>query len=122
MYNRLLLAVSMIAVLAAPELASADPQTDSATMQAPAATSTSPAPATDQAAPAAQAAPAQTTPAQTADSADLDRVECRSSPPPTGTRLGATRECHTVRQWNEREQEQQRMLQRMQSVGSKQGG
>jgi hypothetical protein len=50
--------------------------------------------------------------------ANLDEIVCRSEPPATGTRLGASRECHTVRQWNDRERQDQRMIQQQQSVGS----
>jgi hypothetical protein len=49
--------------------------------------------------------------------ANLDQIVCRSEPPATGTRLGASRECHTVRQWNDRQRQDQRMLQQQQSVG-----
>ena len=67
----------------------------------------------------AQAAPVATTApvAQAANTTNLDEIVCRSSPPPTGSRLGGGRECHTVRQWNEREREDQRMVQQQQSVG-----
>jgi hypothetical protein len=114
MYKRVLLVVSLAAAVAVPGFALADPaQSDtSATMQAPAATTAAPADTATSPAQTAQAAPAQT-----ADSADLDKIECHSSPPATGTRLGATRECHTVREWNQRQQESQRALTRMQSTG-----
>jgi hypothetical protein len=49
---------------------------------------------------------------------NLDEIVCRSEPPTTGSRLGAGRECHTVRQWNERERQEQRMLQVQQAIGS----
>ncbi|HEY3638708.1 MAG TPA: hypothetical protein VGK90_11205 [Rhizomicrobium sp.] len=49
---------------------------------------------------------------------DLDEIVCRSQPPATGTRLGGGRECHTLRQWNDRERQDQRTLQQRQIVGS----
>lgn len=64
-------------------------------------------------APAAQAAPV----AQADAAPNLDEIVCKSSPPATGTRLGGGRECHTVRQWNERQREDQRIVQQQQSVG-----
>ncbi len=64
----------------------------------------------------APAAPVQTVPAHTADAADLDRVECRTGPPPTGTRLGGTRWCMTKREWNDRQQDTQREVTRAQIV------
>ena len=79
-----------------------------------------------QTAPAASAQPAQPAPTavQTAQAAppaasdtDLDKIECRTSPPETGTRLGGKRECHTVRQWNQRQQDAQDELKRTQMNG-----
>jgi hypothetical protein len=116
------LAILAVSAAALPLVALADP----APVQAPA-------PAATQAAPmqaAAQTAPsptmtAQVTPAPAAPAAasadadvgaDLDKVVCRSTAPPTGSRLGGGRECHTVRQWNERERNDQRMLEQHQSV------
>ena len=75
----------------------------------------------------AQAAPAATQPAAAAPAApvaeassqsDLNEIVCKSLPPATGTRLGGGRECHTVREWNERQREDQRMLQQQQVVGA----
>jgi opacity protein-like surface antigen len=62
----------------------------------------------------AQASPA---PAAAATEGNLDQIECRSSPPPTGTRLGATRECHTLAQWKQREQDSQDNLRKNQMQG-----
>lgn len=39
-------------------------------------------------------------PASAAGSSSLDRITCKSYAPPTGTRFGARRECHTQREWN----------------------
>jgi hypothetical protein len=47
--------------------------------------------------------------AQSAD-ADADKVVCRMGPPPTGTRLGSTRECHTQREWDRIREEQANMV------------
>ena len=73
-------------------------------------------PVLGQTAPAAPTAPAAA-PVASADqssSPELDRVVCRSNPAPTGSRLGGTRECHSVREWNERTAQDQRMLQKIQ--------
>lgn len=68
--------------------------------------------------PAPTAPTAQTAPA-TADNSgvNLDEIVCKASPPATGTRLGGGRECHTVRQWKEREQQAQDIVRQQQSVG-----
>jgi hypothetical protein len=108
----------------APYLASADPTQPST----PASTTAQAAPvqavpaqttATAQSSAPVQAAPqAAATAATASNGVNLDEIVCRSEPAPTGSRLGASRECHTVRQWNEREHMEQRMLQQQQSVGS----
>jgi hypothetical protein len=66
-----------------------------------------------------QTAPASPVSAAASPSTDanLDQIECRTSPPPTGTRLGGSRECHTVRQWKQREQEAQDNLKQAQMNG-----
>ncbi|HLY05553.1 MAG TPA: hypothetical protein VKR31_07390 [Rhizomicrobium sp.] len=66
----------------------------------------------------ATAAPAPTAPATSDNSsANLDEIVCKSSPPPTGSRLGGGRECHTVRQWNEREREAQDITRQQELTG-----
>ena len=67
-------------------------------------------------APATTAAPASTTTDATAASTDTDpdRIVCKEGPPPTGSRLGATRECHSQREWDRIQQEQQEALTRQQ--------
>lgn len=45
---------------------------------------------------------------------DLDRIVCKSGPPPTGTLIGTGRECHTQREWDRRMHEQQQELTRQQ--------
>lgn len=73
----------------------------------------------------AQAAPAspaiqtaQATPAASvSNSGDLDQVVCRMGTPPTGTRLGGSRECHTQREWNKRQEDAQRNLAATQKQG-----
>ena len=78
------------------------------------------------AAPAAAAAAATPAPAATAASAaadssavNLDEVVCRAVAAPTGTRLGGGRECHTVREWNDRERESQDLTRDSQRRGFK---
>lgn len=107
-------AILALSAAALPLAALADPAPAEA--PAPAVTQTAPVAAPTMAAQtsAAAAAPAATS---SDSSPDLDRVECRSTPPTTGTRLGAGRECHTVRQWNERMHEEQRMIEQRQSTG-----
>jgi hypothetical protein len=58
------------------------------------------------AAPAAQTA--QAAPATTDISrVNLDEIVCKQQPPATGSRLGGGRECHTVREWNQRQKDAQ---------------
>jgi hypothetical protein len=109
-----LLAFSASAFMA-PALASADPGQPQVTPAASAQTAPA-APATVQSAPVAT--PVQAPPAGQVNTAvNLNEVVCRSSPPTTGTRLGGGRECHSMREWNERQQEAQRMLQLEQNTG-----
>jgi hypothetical protein len=69
----------------------------------------------------ASAAP---TAAATSDSSgvNLDEVVCKNSPPPLGSRLGGGRECHTQREWNQRQQDSQRALMQLQTLGHKTPG
>jgi len=64
---------------------------------------------------------ADTTGAQSATPAatdpDADKVVCRSMDPPTGSRLGARRECHTQREWDQMQRQNQQEIQRAQSMG-----
>ena len=64
---------------------------------------------------------ASTTPVQAAAAPaateDLDKVECRSLPPETGTRIGARRQCRTIRDWNELRDRAQKALNDVQSHG-----
>ena len=69
----------------------------------------------------AQTTTTSTTPASAAaassagqDANDPDRIVCKTGPAPTGSRLGATHECHTQREWDLRMQEQQQALTRQQ--------
>jgi cytochrome c5 len=48
---------------------------------------------------------------------NLDEMVCKTSPPPTGSRLGGGRECHTQREWNQRQQDSQSALLRSQQTG-----
>ena len=104
---RFVFVVSIVAAFGAPALAMADEA--QTTTQAPAATATQAPGGQPDAAVAVQ-------PQATSSAADLDRIECRSSPPPIGSRLGPTRECHSVRDWNAREQQDQHTLRKMQST------
>lgn len=51
----------------------------------------------------ADAAPAAPAPAAAApgNASDLDKMVCRTMPPPTGSRLGVRRECRTQREWDD---------------------
>src|SRR5689334_15935566 len=86
-------------------VAAADPS--ETTPDSVAAPVTAPAPAIAVAA-AAAAAPVQ--------SADVDKVICHIGPAPTGSRLGATRECHTQREWDRIRQEQSKLVSAHQNV------
>jgi cytochrome c5 len=69
--------------------------------------------AQDAAAPAAPPAPA----ASDTSASNLNEVVCKNSPPPLGSRLGGGRECHTQREWNQRQQDSQNALLRSQQTG-----
>jgi len=64
--------------------------------------------------PAASAAPAA---AEATSTSDLDKIECRTMAPETGTRLGARRQCRTVRDWNEIRDRAQKALSDVQTRG-----
>lgn len=116
--------VFVTAAILAPGLGAADPAQPATTTAATAPATAAPsatATATAQSA-AAAAAPAAPATASADAGVNLDQVVCRSEPPTTGTRLGATRECHTVRQWNERQREDQRLLEQQQSGALKNMG
>ncbi|HTT82588.1 MAG TPA: hypothetical protein VMF67_03825 [Rhizomicrobium sp.] len=116
------LLISAVSLLP-PALANADPaqpQQPSASASATSAAMPAPAATAQQSAPATQMtqAPAAPAPETAANGANLDEIVCKSEPPQTGTRLGGSRECHTVRQWNERMRQDQRMTQIQENVGS----
>lgn len=96
-------------------------QTDTATAPSASAQSAAPAPATassSQAATAAAATAPAAVPQESATSGvNLDEIVCRNQPPATGTRLGGGRECHTVREWNQRERDAQDVTRREQATG-----
>jgi hypothetical protein len=70
------------------------------------------------AAPAATASPAA--PAATdSNGVNLHEVVCKQTPPPTGSRLGGGRECHTARQWNQMQLDSQNSLSHLQHSGSR---
>lgn len=92
------------AVVLAPAVAAAQATTAPATRIVPAT--------------AAPAAPAALTASASDSSAvNLDEVVCKNQPPTTGSRLGGGRECHTVREWNQREREAQDITRREQATG-----
>ena len=55
-----------------------------------------------------------------ASDADLDKVVCKSMDPPTGSRLGARRECHTQREWDQRSRDDQAKTNAIQEHGFQQ--
>lgn len=60
--------------------------------------------------------PAPASGTATAQTGDPDQVICRTGPPPIGSRIGATRECHTQREWDRMRQEQRRIIETHQTV------
>jgi len=61
-------------------------------------------------------------PAQSGDTAqnattDQDQIVCRRVAPPTGSRLGGGRECHSQREWDQRARDAQKELQENQMRG-----
>jgi hypothetical protein len=67
---------------------------------------------------AAASAPAATPNQSGGSVVNLDEVVCRVVAPPTGSRFGGGRECHTVRQWNQRQKDSQDILTREQRMGT----
>ena len=80
--------------------------------QAPSASEQSVAPAV-----AAAATPAPVAAAD-ASAPNLDEIVCRPVAAPTGSRLGGGRECHSVRQWNDRERQSQDATREQQRMSS----
>jgi len=109
------------AILGQAAFAQTDTSSAAALPAAPAATATTATTATaapSQAATAAAATAPAAVPQQSADSAvNLDEIVCKSQPPATGTRLGGGRECHTVREWNQREKEAQDLTRQEERTG-----
>ena len=95
-------------------------QTDN-TMAAPSATAQPIAPVTtvapSQTATAAAATAPGAVPQQTEANVNLDEIVCKNSPATTGTRLGGGRECHSVREWNQREKQAQDITRQQQVMG-----
>jgi hypothetical protein len=58
--------------------------------------------------PTPAAAPAQTS--------DPDRVVCQNGPPPTGSRIGGGRICHTQREWDRMHEEQRHIIETHQTM------
>jgi len=104
---RFLAILAVSAAVLMPALATADPvQPETAPAAQAQATPAAPAQQT-----------AQATPVASTSESDLDRVECRTGTPPTGTRLGATRTCHTVREWDNIQKNSQTLLKNTQMNG-----
>ena len=90
-------------------------QTD---MSAPSAAPVSAAPVAPAAPAAVPSTAAASAAAQSASAGiNLDEVVCKQSAPTTGTRFGGGRECHTARQWRDRQVESERLLRQQQTVG-----
>jgi cytochrome c5 len=66
---------------------------------------------------AAPAAPPAAGAASDNSGGNLDEIICKNSPPTTGSRLGGGRECHTQREWNQRQLDSQNALLRSQQTG-----
>ena len=48
---------------------------------------------------------------------DADQIECRVTPPPTGSRLGGGRECHSHLQWMQREKDSEKATEQLEMRG-----
>ena len=48
---------------------------------------------------------------------DPDQIICKMSPPVTGTRIGGGRECHTKREWDQRQKDSQEEVEHGQEIG-----
>jgi len=107
---RFLAILAVSAAFLVPALASADPVQPQAAPAAQAQSATAAAPVQQTAQGAAPAASSST-------DADLDKIECRMGTPPTGSRLGATRTCHTEREWAQIQKDSQDMLKTTQMSG-----
>jgi hypothetical protein len=104
--------VSAAAILV-PALVSADPDQS---RTAPAATAPS-APATMPTVTVTARAPQAAPPTAARAVSDPDEIECLTTPPRTGSRLGGARECHTRRDWDRRRNESRSILSGMQMRG-----
>lgn len=60
---------------------------------------------------------ATTDAAQATQTTDPDKMVCKSMDPPTGSRLGARRECHTQREWDDRTRQDQSNVSHAQGMG-----
>jgi len=67
--------------------------------------------------PAVAFAQQSNTPTASAPADDPDQIICKSTPPPTGTRLGGGRECHTKREWDQRQKDSESEVVRGQEIG-----
>ncbi|HWA92570.1 MAG TPA: hypothetical protein VG889_21240 [Rhizomicrobium sp.] len=67
---------------------------------------------------AAQPASDATQAASTTNDSDLDKIVCRSMGAPTGSRLGARRECKTQREWDDIRRQNEKEVSKMQARDS----
>lgn len=58
----------------------------------------------------------------TSDDSYLDKVVCKTFPPPTGTMLGKRKECHTEREWRDMQNNSRNRVNDMQQKGGGYGG
>lgn len=61
--------------------------------------------------------PAQPAPTPAAAPYDENQMVCRTMEHPTGTRLGARRECRTQKEWNDAMREHQDMTNKLETRG-----
>ena len=87
---------------------------DSAQPVAPAVPTAAPSPA---ATAAAATAPASVPEQSAGMGVNLDEIVCKNEPATTGSRLGGGRECHTVREWNQRQKEAQDITRMQERTG-----
>jgi len=58
--------------------------------------------------------------ASTTPDSDPDKIVCKQMPPPTGSRIGSRRECHTQAEWDQMARNDQEALARSQAMGYQQ--
>ncbi len=68
--------------------------------------------------PAASGQAGSQPPTAAENSSGPDTVVCKNFPPPTGSRIGGRRICHTEREWEQLQFEAQQALKRFQGAGA----